>query len=565
MTEATGRRPRSRLARWGRALLAAIVCTAAATLLRFALDPVLGDVAPFATYFAAVVFAAFFIGLRAGILTTILGVVCGVLFFVSPRLSVVLDRPANLIATVLYCVGSGGIVWVAGRLRLALNEARSSVTLLNLLHQVRDRTAGVDTLEGLLQRTVEALQSALIVDTAVVLLREGSRDRLVIRAAVGLPVERGADAPAAVDAFARAVVERRETVTWQGAKDDPLLSPALRAAGTRSLLGVPLIADGEAVGVLHVGRRRTAAFADIEARLLEVVAAPLALAIVRQAAADALRAAEESARRERETLLALAERARTEAELANRAKDDLLATVSHDLRSPLQGVLGWLALLKRSHFDAAQTARALDAIERSVRMQAQLVGDLMDVTRIAAGRIELERLPLDLGELIAATVEEFAPAAETKGVALGLDPVDCCVVLGDSGRLHQVLSNLLSNALKFTPPGGRIAVGCERRGDTLVVRVADTGEGIAPEMLPRLFERFTQADTVRARRQSGLGLGLAIVRHLVELHGGSVAAESAGRGRGATFRVTLPMALGAHVAPPAATNAGWAPGSSSVS
>lgn len=534
---------------WPRSLLAALLCAGIATVVRLAVHPILGAVAPFATYFAAVVGAAFFIGTRAGVATMLLGVPLGLYFFFEPRLSFAVAAPGDLIAVLLYLLGSTGIVLVAARLRRALTEARRSATLLALLHEVRDRTVGVDTLQALLERLVETLQRALGVDTAVI-LQPGADGRPEVRAAVGLPPVQDGE----VGTLAADVVARRETVLWVGSPDDSGLGPALRAAGTRALLGVPLIANGDIVGVLHVGHARAEAFTEQDARLLEVVAAPLALAIVRQAAADALRGAEEDARRERESLLALAERARADAVLANRAKDDFLATLSHELRSPLQGVLGWLTLLKRGQLDAAQTVRALDAVERSVRLQAQLVGDLMDVTRIAAGKLELDRLPFDLCELVGKTVEEFMPTAAAKPVSLVIGEVHPGAVLGDRERLHQVLSNLLTNALKFTPAGGRVTVACTRAGNALEVSVSDTGEGIAPEMLPRLFERFTQADTVRGRRQIGLGLGLAIVRHLVELHGGTVEAESPGKGRGATFRVFLPVALGDWpvAAPPSA-------------
>ena len=245
----------------------------------------------------------------------------------------------------------------------------------------------------------------------------------------------------------------------------------------------------------------------------------------------------------REALLTAAQSARAEAERANRAKDEFLATVSHELRSPLQGILGWLTLMKRGQLAAEQTTRAIDAVERSVRLQAQLVHDIMDVSRIVAGRVELERAPVELGALLGQTADEFIPAAVAKRIQLDSNVGSCGLVFGDRERLHQVFSNLVANAVKFTPSGGRVVLSCERDGDAVVVTVRDTGEGIAPEFLPRLFDRFTQADTSITRRHGGLGLGLAIVRHLVDLHGGTVTADSEGRGKGATFRVYLPVAL----------------------
>jgi len=251
----------------------------------------------------------------------------------------------------------------------------------------------------------------------------------------------------------------------------------------------------------------------------------------------------------RERIVASEERARearVEAEAANRAKDDFLATVSHELRSPLQGILGWLTLLKRGQLDAAQTSRALEAVERSVRLQAQLVHDIMDISRIVAGKVELEHSPLDLAAVLRATADEFAPGAVAKKVDLVVAVQPCDPVLGDRERLHQVFSNLLANAIKFTPEGGRVTLACRREYDEVVATVADTGVGIGPEFLPRLFDRFTQADTSSTRRYGGLGLGLAIARNLVELHGGRVSAASDGVGRGATFSVRLPAALAAE-------------------
>ena len=229
-----------------------------------------------------------------------------------------------------------------------------------------------------------------------------------------------------------------------------------------------------------------------------------------------------------------------EAEKANRAKDEFLATVSHELRSPLQGILGWLTLLRRGGLDAAQAARALESIDRSVRLQAQLVQDILEISRIVAGKVTLDRVPLDVGSILTATAEEFAPVAAAKSIRVELRLESCGLVVGDRERLHQIFANLLTNALKFTPVGGGVTLSCQPDATHVVVTVTDTGEGIEPSFLPRLFDRFSQADSSSTRRYGGLGLGLAIVHHLVELHAGTVTAESAGRGRGATFRVRLP-------------------------
>jgi signal transduction histidine kinase/CheY-like chemotaxis protein len=234
--------------------------------------------------------------------------------------------------------------------------------------------------------------------------------------------------------------------------------------------------------------------------------------------------------------------AKNDGTAGSRAKDEFLATVSHELRSPLQGILGWLTLLQGGRLDATQTARALQSVERSVRLQAQLVNDIMDIARIEARRLEIERMPLDLAKLLRTTADEFVPQARARRVKLEVEVGSCGLVLGDRERLHRVFMNLLTNSLKFTPAGGSITVRCERQGGEMVATVVDTGHGIDAEFMPFLFRRFSQEDTSITRRHGGLGLGLAIVRHLVEMHGGSVTASSEGRDRGTTLVVRLPVA-----------------------
>src|SRR5688572_11161011 len=224
---------------------------------------------------------------------------------------------------------------------------------------------------------------------------------------------------------------------------------------------------------------------------------------------------------------------------SSRTKDDFLATVSHELRSPLQGILGWLTLLQGGRLDAAQTTRALQSVERSVRLQAQLVNDIMDIARIEAGKVDIEEATVDLAQLLLTTAEEFLPQARARRIDLHADMKPCGAVIGDKERLHQVFANLLSNALKFTPTGGSVTIACRREEGDVVTTIADSGHGIDAGFMPHLFKRFSQADTSITRRHGGLGLGLAIVRHLVELHGGTVTAESDGRDRGATFTVRL--------------------------
>ena len=245
--------------------------------------------------------------------------------------------------------------------------------------------------------------------------------------------------------------------------------------------------------------------------------------------------------RERADLLAREQQARSEAEAANRAKDEFLATVSHELRTPLSAILGW-AQVMRLKGDSDTLARAFDSIERNARHQVQLIEDLLDLSRITAGKLRLEIQPVDLGPVIGAALETVRPAAAAKAIRLGssIQPGGT-VVMGDPARLQQICWNLLSNAVKFTPSQGEVTVAVDRTQTTASIRVIDSGQGIGSDALPYIFERFRQADPSLTRTHGGLGLGLAIVRYLVELQGGSVTAESPGKGLGATFTVTLPL------------------------
>ncbi len=233
--------------------------------------------------------------------------------------------------------------------------------------------------------------------------------------------------------------------------------------------------------------------------------------------------------------------ARAEAERANRLKDEFLATVSHELRTPLNAILGWVRMLREGRVPDANRARVFETLERNARAQSQVIDDLLDVSRILSGKLELRREPASLAAVFGAALESMRPAAEAKGVALSADLDESARVLGDEGRLGQLAWNLLSNAVKFTPAGGRIEARVRRDGATAEAAVSDTGQGIAPEFLPHVFERFRQAEGGIARRHGGLGLGLSIVKQLVDLHDGSIEAFSEGEGRGARFRLCLPL------------------------
>jgi signal transduction histidine kinase len=243
----------------------------------------------------------------------------------------------------------------------------------------------------------------------------------------------------------------------------------------------------------------------------------------------------------RERLIVHEQELRAAAESANRLKDDFLSTLSHELRTPLTSIVGWTSLLRDSQRDAT-ALRAIDTIERNAKTQQRLIEEILDVSRIASGKFTFTPTTLELQPVIAGAVESIRPLAEARGIQLET-ALSCpgVSVFGDSDRLLQMASNLLSNAVKFTPSGGTVQVRlyCAHSSARFIVR--DSGEGIDPSFLPHVFDRFRQADSTTTRKHGGLGLGLAIVHHILELHGGTIRAESPGIGQGATFVVDLPI------------------------
>jgi hypothetical protein len=249
-----------------------------------------------------------------------------------------------------------------------------------------------------------------------------------------------------------------------------------------------------------------------------------------------------AAEEERAALLVRERDARRHAEEADRLKDEFLATLSHELRTPLTSILGWASMIRNGEVEGPSAERAIETIERNARSQARLIDDLLDVSRIITGNLRLELNPLNLVPIVEAALDALRPTADAKGLELRTEFSSACLVRGDANRLRQVIWNLLSNAIKFTPRGGGVQILLECVEGIVRLKVSDTGEGISAEFLPYVFDRFRQAEGSISRRQGGLGLGLAVVRHLVELHGGNVSAESSGVGSGSTFTVDLPMA-----------------------
>ena len=326
---------------------------------------------------------------------------------------------------------------------------------------------------------------------------------------------------------------------------------ALVEASSRRLLlvlssgGVVLLAIASVLAFV-LGKRISEPIVTL-ADSLKTHGAPPALARGAVREIEELRRALEEATSRRQLLVteqaarADAERRAEREEAANRAKDEFLAVLSHELRTPLNSMLGWIKLLRSGALDAARTSHGLDVIQRNVEQQARLISDLLDVSRIVAGRLELSMKEVDLPRVVAGVAEAMRPAAEAKDITLTSRlATDAGPVLGDPERLGQIVENLVGNAIKFTPRGGHITIRLVRDGEARLT-VADNGKGIGADFLPHVFERFRQGDATSTRAHSGLGLGLAIVRHLVELHGGRVGAESPGDGLGTTFTVSLPI------------------------
>jgi PAS domain S-box-containing protein len=425
------------------------------------------------------------------------------------------------------------------REQLARTSAESSERRAAFLAEVSNAlAASLDyraTLARVARLAVPFLADACIVDIAE---EEGGVTRLEVALAdpakhgVAAHLKRAVPRPESASPEARAlrsgesiIIPEVKASDLEAMAQDPEHRKALDDLGPRSLMVAPIMARGRNLGTLSfIAAESDRHFGRSDLGLAEDVARRAALAV-------------ENAR-----LYKASQEARRAAEAANRAKDEFLATLSHELRTPLSPILGWVRLLRSGDLDEAASARGLEVIERNVRAQTQLIEDLLDVSRIITGKLRLEVRPMDLIAVVEAGIDAVRPAAEAKGIKIEsrLDPLASAMV-GDPDRLQQVVWNLVSNAVKFTPKDGRVEVELARVDTHARLRVRDTGKGIQPAFLPHVFDRLRQADSTSTRAHGGLGIGLAIVRHLVELHGGTVGAESGGEGKGATFTVELPI------------------------
>jgi PAS domain S-box-containing protein len=402
--------------------------------------------------------------------------------------------------------------------------AEEATELVRRLQVIIDMSLMHLSLSELLSQILDRICELLRADGAAVMLVGESGQTLSPFASVGMSDdvvrELGMEGGfAARVATTRAPLIVDDLATFEGTTVDVRES-------LRSLMGAPLMIESTVMGVIQVSTNEAHCFTENDLRLLQLVADRVALAIEQARLYDA------------------EQRARAEAEEGNRIKDEFLATVSHELRSPLNAILGWVKLLRESRLGEADEARALETVERSARTQSRIIDDLLDVSRIISGKLLLKVRPIEPARIIVAAVEGLRPAAEAKSLSLDISlDGGAAVVLGDSDRVQQLVWNLVGNAIKFTPRGGRVGVRLERVGTDAQITVSDTGAGIKPEFLPHVFDRFRQADGSSTRHQGGLGLGLAIVRHLVELHGGTVQVDSLGEGQGASFTVRLPLAV----------------------
>jgi signal transduction histidine kinase len=376
------------------------------------------------------------------------------------------------------------------------------------------------------RRIAESVRALLGLGTSLFYRVNPSTLEMTVVAVSGTQIrglEPGTTLPAGSATVGLAVRERRPVTTPDFISDPRIALTSeertiLEETPFRSVLAVPLLSHERVIGVLALGDRKGRSFRQEEVLLAQGFAEQAALAL-------------ENAR-----LYA-------EARDANRAKDEFLATLSHELRTPLTAMLGWVRMLQSGSLDVVTRERALQVIDRNTKLQAQLIDDLLDVSRIVTGKLSLELKAVDVGAIVEAALDAVTLGAQAKSVTLErrIDPA-AGPAWGDAHRLQQVVWNLLSNAIKFTPSGGRVTVSVDREDPHVVVRVADTGVGIAPEFLPYIFDRFRQADSTTTRAHGGLGLGLAIVHHLVTLHRGTVTAASDGPDRGATFTVRIPLA-----------------------
>ena len=543
-----------RLAGWSRGgvrgyaigLLAVVL----AAVVELALDPFVDTKSAFLLLLGAVMTAAWLGGLGPGLATTLLAAIASVSLLMPTGVSPTSVHAGDALSLGLFLVEGSLISLLVAQLRAARDQAdlgterapgsrAEGQSAATTAQELQTEIATLDrlglTLAGHLdlERLVKAVTDAGVAVTGAAfgafLYRDASR---VWRHCVsGAPPEAFVDFPLSQDADAfgspfQGAVSRSDDLACDPRYGQNLpfkqMPPGLSPA--RSYLAAPVRSGaGDLLGGLFFGHPNPGVFHARDERLVAGLAAHAAIAV-------------DNAHLYRE-----AQEARTVAEAAGRVKDEFLATLSHELRTPLTAIVGWAYLLQGGKLPHHEAAAAIDTIIRNANAQNQIIDELLDVSRIITGKLQLDLQPVEIGSVVKAAIGTVTPAANAKSVLLQLiqDPAGSCV-MGDPERLQQVFWNLLSNAVKFTPKKGRVRVSVQSIGSQVEVAVADTGLGIDAVFLPHVFKRFSQRDSSSTRSVRGLGLGLAIARQLVELHGGSIQAESPGAGQGSTFTVKFP-------------------------
>jgi PAS domain S-box-containing protein len=597
------------------------VFVATATLTRLALDPILGEQAPFSFYFVAVALSAWVAGFSGGLAAMLLGVVAGAYFFLEPRHALLLSTLDRGAASLVFVCVSVLLAWQTSRWRVAeqlaqrrqrtltslMNAATESIWLLDRERVVAANTTAAArigaTVEQLRGRPLDAvLPSDLIsnrqekfdrvFDTGEPLRFEEQRDGALLDHTL-YPVFSDPDEVVAVALFSRDITAERKA-----AADLRSTSQRLEHHVAQSPLAViefgPNLRVTQWTGAAErifgwtaaevIGKRMqefrwvyeedVAAVFDVSSDL-ETGRDPQRRSSNRNYRKDGsviwcewYNSSLFDEQNQLSSILSLVldvtDRHRLEGELrtqaeqlvaANRLKDEFLATLSHELRTPLNAILGWAQILTNEALPADRRRHGVATVARNAQMQAQLVDDLLDVSRIMNATLRLNLDIVDVRSVAAQAMDAVRPGAEAKGLTLTADIDATLRVHADAVRLQQVIWNLLSNAVKFTAPGGQVTIAAHLVNGSAAITVQDTGMGISPGFLPHVFERFRQADSSSTRTHGGLGLGLAIVRHIVELHGGSVAVASEGEGRGAAFTVTLPSVVRHGVARETSTEA----------
>ncbi|MGB9179891.1 MAG: ATP-binding protein [Pyrinomonadaceae bacterium] len=509
------RDPRSALQRYG----FAVIITVLFVLLRFLLQPLLGDFVPFILFYPALILSAWYGGLGPGLLSTFLSAFAALYFFIEPNSPALINRQTNFSLVVFIAVGSF-ICWLS-------NLLRSEQMRASLLAEER-KEAGEANAQLLSERENERARLNAIVKSVPGVVWEawGQPDEAsqrmnfvsdYVEKMLGYSVEEWLQTPN----FWLTIVH----------EDDKERAAQVAAAtftsgekGTNQFRWVTK--DGRVLWV----EAQSVAICDERGKPIGMRGVTIDI--------DEKKRVEQ----ERNLLIEKERAARIEAEESNQIKDEFLATVSHELRTPLTAILGWILLLRTGKLDAESAAQALSVIERNARSQQQIIEDLLDVSRIVSGKLRLNIRECELVSVVEAAVDAVRLAAEARQIELrtSVDPSPH-LVLGDPDRLQQVVWNILSNAVKFTPQGGRVNISLSQENSQAQIKVSDTGPGIKPDFKPFIFERFRQGDNSTTRLHGGLGLGLAIVRHLVELHGGTVSVENDGAGQGAVFTVSIPL------------------------